>query len=458
MIIKRNGVRNQELSSVLFVLFVCTYFIYGDLGLSATIPGFICIIIVFISCYFHLSNERTVVINSIKVSFLWIAIVMFTIYCRFDSVHNRTNLFYIGIIFFCALMLFIMNPNKKSAETVLSTILAFSVAIAIYIIFFSMFKDLYRTIIYPILGEKQKQYYDLTSLNGYGVSLGGVTFSSYMIVAGLAVVYGEVLCQKYKNKSFFFRQLLLSGILLIALLLLGRKGEMISFIFAFVVTRMIEVFAKKGIIKRRSFIIAAILLATFAFGTVLLLPTLLNAGFLDRYVLMLTQLREGKDITSGRVQLWKWGWELFKQNQVFGGGLGSFANFIPKYSRVTGVGTAISSPHIVYLHFLCEFGIVGFVMLMIPFSCIFATTVHDNIQLSREQTVDELTKTSKDVFRINTISLFIQLFFAVLFFFDQVFSLTHFWLFYSVAIYLSSTASFYCNRNRRNHVTDCPYL
>ncbi len=436
----------QDPPFLFFVLFSCTYFIYYDLSLSAYVSMGLCLILVAASFIYQLLREKRggfLRVDPIRFSFVWIAVVMLFNFLRFDSEKNNANIYYIGIILFCAFMLFFSNPEQASAEKMLKILLTAALAVAVYTIFFSLFPHLYRSLIYPILGENRKQYADLTSANGYGVSLGGVTYTAYLLVMGLAVLNGYINRHKKQTGKTYFMQLLLCGILLIALLFLGRKGELVSMLFAFMLIWIIDSFQKRGKINKRHLSAALAILIVLIIAVFYLLPIFLSAGLMDRYISFFKNIDSGRDVTSGRVQLWKWGWELFLQRPVFGAGLDSYSKYIPQSARITGAGTQVLSPHIVYLHILCEYGIVGFFLLLIPMGYIFVKTGQQYIRLTGIRADGGHTEAIDKTICINAVSLFMQIFFAFLFFFDQTFSLVQFWLFYCASVYLSSASLFF---------------
>lgn len=430
---------------VVFVVFICTYFVNYDLGLSAYFSLGFCLMLVAVSFIYQLHKENMgspIRVDIIRFSFIWIAIVMLINFMRFDSEKNNANIYYIGIILVCALMLLFSSPSETSAVKMLRLLVFFAIAVAVFTIFFSLFNGLYRDIIYPLLGDTRKEYADLTSAHGYGVSLGGVTYTAYILVMGLAVVYGNVVSGRKQSRELYIKHLVLCGIILTSLLLLGRKGELVCMVLAFVLIRMINIFSKKGKIKKSNLIVFSLILIMIGIAFFVLVPFFLNAGFMDRYISFFNNLKNGQDVTSGRIRLWKWGWELFVQHPVFGGGLDSYGKYIPESARITGAGTQVLSPHIVYLHILCEYGIVGFILLVIPMGYILKKTLKRHTELIKMRANTERSAVMDKSIGINAASLFIQLFFALLFFCDQTFSLVQFWLFYCIAVYFAS-ASFY---------------
>lgn len=442
---QKNVTRSLDLPIILLVLYTCTYFVYYDLGIRAIY--YLLIFVIFFVAGF-LKQMRTkylrhIKINSIKLSFIFLAFVMFVIFIRPDSTHNKSTVAYTGIIVLCALMLLISDTECKSAEKSLKMLAFTSMMIAGISIFFTLNKKLYSELIYPILGSNSQSYFELTSVKGYGISLGGVTYTAYFLSTGIAILHGYIISKKHLTRRKYIQILCLAGILFVSLVLLGRKGELISVILSLFMMWGINYSIKKGRVGKGGFLMLVWMIPILAIIIYFYLPKFLNSNFLQRYLIMFDNFRKGQDFTSGRIQLWKWGWELFIQYPVFGGGLGSYSRFIPEAWRITGAGTVIESPHIVYLHFLCEFGIVGFTLLMIPLTHIFIKTLKQYIRLTTLKIRKGNKKQEELTLCINASSLFLQIFFAFLFFFDQTFSLIQFWFFYCITVYFSSFALYY---------------
>ncbi len=70
--------------------------------------------------------------------------------------------------------------------------------------------------------------------------------------------------------------------------------------------------------------------------------------------------------SDNRWTLWEYAWELFKENPIFGAGLGMYQSAVIDMLKLAGNSShqILSHPHNIYLQFLCENGLVGFLLVM----------------------------------------------------------------------------------------------
>lgn len=92
---------------------------------------------------------------------------------------------------------------------------------------------------------------------------------------------------------------------------------------------------------------------------------LLSSSILRRSAQTIIELQNGESFSSGRDSIWAVALKFFHENPVFGIGPGEFAH-------KSGIGTDV---HNVYLQCLCEQGIVGFILFVIPLIYCFVRTV-----------------------------------------------------------------------------------
>lgn len=83
----------------------------------------------------------------------------------------------------------------------------------------------------------------------------------------------------------------------------------------------------------------------------------------------------GSDITSGRTELWKSAWDIFKENPIFGIGFGGFAYHISGTFRSIH-GQDVMDVHNCTLQLLCENGILGTVIILLPMIFLFSKAYH----------------------------------------------------------------------------------
>jgi len=169
--------------------------------------------------------------------------------------------------------------------------------------------------------------------------------NSFYITVGIGIMAAGLVS---KSKKVSIQNILLLSVLIITLLLTGKRGPLLSNILA--VIAIISLYAKvqhKSIAKK-------ILLPIVAISILIL--TLITVIPEAATPFMRLTLDGGGDITSGRSHLYSVAIELFKEKPILGWGLGSFAGF-------QDMGT-----HNVYLQLLCETGIIGalvFVLILV---------------------------------------------------------------------------------------------
>ena len=122
--------------------------------------------------------------------------------------------------------------------------------------------------------------------------------------------------------------------------------------------------------------------------------------------------------------------EQIAEKPLFGNGWGSFANFIPDAFRE--IHGNVDDVHNIYLQFLCETGIIGGALILVPFLYIFILSI---VQMLRSSSKDKkLTRL------LSTLSFGGLSFFHLVSILDMSFYQYKFWAFYGILI-LSSYAA-----------------
>lgn len=111
----------------------------------------------------------------------------------------------------------------------------------------------------------------------------------------------------------------------------------------------------------------------------------LNSKILGRFATTIIDIENGVDASSNRINIYNEAFNMLKTNKVFGIGLGQFKLH----------STFATDVHNTYLQILCEQGIVGFVLYIVPLALNLFHTIHINKRYN---------------YFNNKFSLFIQLF------------------------------------------------
>lgn len=177
--------------------------------------------------------------------------------------------------------------------------------------------------------------------------------------------------EKHTNKF----QIGIYALFFIAVVLTGKR---ISILLIVVIPLFIYIFSNK--IQEKRWRNALFALAISLLGVYFVIS---NAGWLyessifHRIGSTIINLQKGNDITAGRNVLYEKALEIFSSHKLFGIGIGKFINY-------SGANTDV---HNVYLQVLCEQGIFGEILFVIPLIMCLLTNIRRliNVQADRNK-------------------------------------------------------------------------
>ena len=363
-----------------------------------------------------------------------------------------------------AAYLLFSSPSVKTVMKSFQAIHIIAVIFSIYTIIVKINPEIYWNNIFPYLGSYTQERALFLMPLGYGVPIGGSTsYGVYVITLALFVNFGHMFIFKEKRvlKEMLF--IIASNVLYItAILLVNRRSEVLALIGTLIVLFIIYIipFGKKELKYRM-----------ISFGSTLLLMgcvvvLLAHMGHLGRYSVTLEVLIPPvnrsemivtedtatedtvtedtatedtvtedtipeinipkTDLSHGRFSLWKKGMSLFSENPVFGIGWMQF--------RQTD-GTSEDYVHNTYIQWLCETGIVGFVLIIVPILIMLFINFRQCIQFIRNYKLIPF-----ELRLINFVALAAHGYFLALNFIDPTFYHLYFFVFYSYIIILADVA------------------
>ena len=187
--------------------------------------------------------------------------------------------------------------------------------------------------------------------------------------------------------------------------------------------------------RKKTLRIAAVLLALAVVGLIYLAQAGFFVKYLYRYVSFFNRLtynigstEKQLDLTSERNVLWSLAFRLFLQHPVLGIGWGHFHDNLPEEL------SHLDNVHNNYLQLLCETGIVGFLLVMVPLILVFIETIR-LIRINRRKTNREPL-----VMALNIASFGMQIFFFVLSFLDPCIYKMLFWAIYAIAVMMADSS------------------
>lgn len=411
-------------------LFTVTFFVYRDFDIRMIYGYALLGLLLGIHGLFRLWKNQAPVVNPPKIAMLMLLCAVLVNFLRPDSRHDADSISFIISMLICCGFTFFANPGERNARIALGICFAGALGIAAYVQFFEhnpwYFWNWFLMKLSPSAGSELCHYVP----KGYGFSLGGFTFTDYILYIGIAVCCGYAASgRKFDWKSalaLFFAVFFLETILIV-----GRRGELLCAVIGL----MLLVLALCGKKQRRILIIGGIVAVVLGFAAVVaLLPWLKQYPPLVRYVMTVEQLLNGQDITSGRSDLYALAWNAFLRNPIFGIGWDQFQTQIPlEFQAIHGQGS-VKNVHCVYLQFLTETGIVGTPFLLAPmFYCYYL--------ICRQLTSLKKHAGEFQAARMLCVSSFmLQSFLLILSIYDPTFQKIVFWCLYGLALMMQITA------------------
>lgn len=423
---KRTGNRQAWLLPIL-CLFTVTFFIYRVFDIRM-ISSYLTLALFFtLHLFDRLRHDEPIRLTPITLATGLLVLTVLAHFLRPDARRIDADLAYCISTMICVAYL-LLDP-ARDRDMYLSEKILYCAALAFgaYVVVFTFQPELFSRLVYPHFSETTRIYHDAFAGQGYGVCLGNFTYTDYVIFAGMAVC-----CARLAVKPRTSRVILTNGLslafLLLAMLVLGRRGELLAALLAVAILVLALCTRRR---RRQLLVGGALLAAAAAVLTMLFLPQLKQVAVLERYIVTVEKLLSGQDVTTGRMTLYQIAWQAFLEHPILGIGWDQFYTLVPpSYQNIPVL--PIEDVHCVYLQFLCETGIVGTVLLTVPLFYLFLTTVR-------------LMKAAKymedpSVLRFAVFSFLLQFFLLFLGLYDPSFQKAVFWYIYTLALMFANAA------------------
>ena len=387
--------------TLILAIFTCTFFFYRDFG-SRMLYGYAVLgLMLALHLFFRLKENEPLRPTSVTLASGLLACVIALHFLRPGARRDVDTLSYLISMAICMAYVITAPGEHSGVRMALTAMYIGAMAMAAFVVVFTFLPELFLTLVYPLLSETAQRYYDFFAPLGYGVSLGTYSYTDYVLYLGMAVCCADLAVKPRTGRRIAFNALSLA-FLLLAMVVLGRRGELLA--------------------------------AAVAIGALVLafLPQLGKVPVLAWYVETIEQLLSGADITSGRGILMAMGWAGFVSKPLFGLGWGQYVQLSAQIGMCDTDGNLIEDCHNIYLQFLCETGIVGAVLLLVPIFYLLITTCR---MLRAAKTMED-----KLPLRFVAISFLLQIFLLTLGMYDPSFQKIVFWCFYALALMFANAA------------------
>ena len=424
--------RISEYLFLIFALFTSTFFIYRDFSVRMIYGYGLLGAVLALHIFRRIGKREVITLSPIKAAFLFLAVTILLCYFHPGARHDEDTLSYIIAMLVCLLYLIFTRQDVKETRMVLNFLSVSALVFCAYVLFFVVFEDYFWVSVYPYLSATAQRYLERYVNRGYAVTLGGAAYTDYIVFFLLANGIGFVFAERKLNIRCLFC-LIGCAVSLFVILIVGRRGELLAAVATCVV---LYIASAKGKARWKRVGFLAALMTGIVLLFLIFLPYLRNVDVLSRYVYTIEGLFTGKDVTSGRTELYQWAFNAFLDKPVFGIGWGGFSDLItPEFKALHG--SSVQDVHNVYLQFLCETGIVGTLFIMAPLAYIYIKTFRQTARLRKR--VGESDEIDLAI-RANVVSLSVQTFFIFLGILDPCFTKYIFWCIYSIAVLLCAVA------------------
>lgn len=183
-------------------------------------------------------------------------------------------------------------------------------------------------------------------------------FSSNLAFTAGHILLGILVLILFENRrGRFWRATLI--FLIVTLMMTGKRSTFLFLIVALMVGYLANTAGRKRI-NRIFNVTLAVVMALLLI--VIFKEQLRSVPVLNRIIETFERLQQGEDISSTRSVIYLYALGLFRDNPIWGIGWGQFRG--ATLGHITWVNTV--EVHNIYLQLLCEVGVVGFAIMIIP--------------------------------------------------------------------------------------------
>lgn len=408
---------------LILTLFTVTFFVYRDFGIRMMLGFGVLCLILGVHVLRRIHRRSIPAPGPVEIAFCLLALAVLLNFLRLDSRHDSDSISYIIAMGICLFFVLLAPRGGGYTRNILVCFLIAAVLIACFVLLFTFRTELFLSTVYPHLSQVAQRYLDYFLPQGYGVSLGGCTFTDYVLFLGITACCAWLV----RGNNSAGRTAALVGcaaVLLMAIVAVGRRGELLAALVCCAVVLLMMLSFKQRIVL---ILVGGAALAAVLAGAIAFLPQLKEIELLRRYLHTLEGILEGYDFTSGRFQLFGLAIDGFKSAPIFGIGWDQYVTLVPV--TLTDIeDKVISDAHNIYLQLLCETGIVGTVLVLTP---MFYTLWHSGGLLMKLR-----HRKGSTALELCCASFMIQFFLLFVGLLDPSFQKIVFWCFYAIAVIL----------------------
>lgn len=352
----------ERYSMLVLSVYVSGCFVFSDLSISA-VYGALTLCLWSAAVLFMLVHKfRNTVVFVRWIDFILVPLFLIVAVNLLRGQINRTTVYYLLILGISTFLYAASGivPRKVIQLSKIVLVTASTLFSLINLMHF-FFPTTTNRFLFSLLSQGSVDYCESLFLKGYGVAFGqDVGYTAIITAVGAGILFISTPLKPRKQRALMY---LIQLCICFSLFAIQRRGELIVFLVAILITSGILLIKSLRWTKEKKRVIcesvltqlACIILAAALFSLFETSSRFETLGFdvLDEFN------RETADETlemigNGRLALWRLAWEAFSEKPVFGNGWAFFSTIAYK----SGI-THVTNVHCVPLQLLCETGVVG---------------------------------------------------------------------------------------------------
>lgn len=332
------------------IAFVCLSFLLPFF--TRVFSGYVYAALLLLSTLTYAFSEKKAIAGRNKYAQFWLVVVI-VMNISFLRTNWTNGAFLDMLVFVCGLILVFLNSaEEKLYVQLLATMQIFALFYGIGVFLQYFLPPVHLAIVRLFPPGYRRALFEV-GCSGFTLNPG---YSAGFIIAGLIATLADFKIP-HRNQ---IKDLCILLFLVVALPLTGKRGPIVFFVCTLIYCYLSPAQNLQKL-KRYWKIILAIAVTAVLFEAYR--ESLTEVPLVKRVVNSIEQYHQGRDISSGRLRLYEWAWELFERDPMLGAGWGSYRAIVAKKS-VLGKGYEV---HNIYLQLLCETGLLGFACFIVLF-------------------------------------------------------------------------------------------
>ena len=239
---------------------------------------------------------------------------------------------------------------------ILRTLVVFGCITGVLVGIHYLLGDTFRRLYFPLLSETAREMAEMYARSGYYF---GFLYNPHEPAGLIVFAIAGFVVWKMVSKSRKWRHLIISVVLMVPLLLTGKRAIFAIMLLTLTITILMLYGSRKQWIRGMLFLLCLLV------GIVVFIVISLNnpeVAIFNRFNQLFQQVASGETLGSGRLQLYNAAIAEWQESKWFGIGWRAF-------NAMTTTKFGFTRAHEVncdYLQWLCETGIIGFVLSIIP--------------------------------------------------------------------------------------------